>query len=72
MNQELYNAITDFSKKYGSHKFNDDQNHKEYMELVDMCIKHGKIPECNRKEYSTHGRLNAAIAYTDNRFEFCS
>lgn len=68
---ELYNAITEFSEKYGAHKFNDDENHAKYMELVNKCIMCGLIPECNRKEFSTHGRLTAAIAYESNRIVFC-
>ena len=69
--KELYNAITTFSTKYGSRKFNDCENMKEYDKLVDLCIKFGKIPECNRKEYSTHSALNAAIVYISNRVTFC-
>ena len=68
---ELYNAITDYAEKYGAHKFNDDENHAEYMKLVDICVKCGLIPECNREEFSTHGRLSAAIAYESNRIMFC-
>ena len=36
--RNLYNAITEFSNKYGCHKFNNDENHREYMQLVDMCV----------------------------------
>nr|DAJ66690.1 MAG TPA: hypothetical protein [Caudoviricetes sp.] len=72
MQEWLYNAITDFSTKYGCHKFNDDENHKTYMNLVDMCINAGLIPEANRNEFSTHGRLEASIIYADNRVRFCS
>ena len=68
---ELYNEITTFANRYGSRKFNDYENMKEYDKLVDLCIKCGKIPECNRKEYSTHSELNAAIVYISNRVAFC-
>ena len=71
-NGELYDAITNFSNKYGCHKFNDDENHAEYMKLVDMSIECGLMPKVNRKEFSTHGRLNAAIYYEDNRYRFCN
>lgn len=69
--RELYNTITEFSSKYGYHKFNDDENHREYMQLVDMCINAGLIPQANRNEFSTHGRLETAIIYADNRIRFC-
>lgn len=69
--KSLYNAITDFSNKYGCHRFNDEENHRKYMQLVDMCIDVGLIPKVNRNEFSTHGRLKAAIVYTDNRIRFC-
>jgi len=69
--KELYNAITTFANKYGSRKFNDDENMKEYNKLVDLCIKCSVIPECNRKEYSTHNELTAAIAYESNRIAIC-
>lgn len=69
--KELYNAITTFANKYGSRKFNDCENMKEYNNLVDLCIKCGTIPECNRKEYSTHSALNSAIVYVSNRELFC-
>lgn len=69
--KELYDAITDFRIKYGSRKFNDDENMTAYRNLVDMSIKCGIIPECNRKEYSTHGRLMAPITYEGNRIAFC-
>lgn len=68
----LYNAITNFANKYGCHKFSDNENHAEYMRLVDMSIECGLIPKVNRKEFSTHGRLTAAIAYKDNRCRFCN
>ena len=41
------------------------------MQLVDMCVDVGLIPKVNRNEFSTHGRLKAAIIYTDNRIRFC-
>ena len=69
--RELYDAITNFANKYGYHKFNDDENHAEYMNLVDMCIGVGLIPKVNRTEFSTHARLKAAITYVDNRIRFC-
>ena len=69
--KELYDAITDFRIKYGRRKFNDDENMIAYKNLVDMSIKCGLIPECNRKEYSTHAELTAAIAYESNRIAFC-
>ena len=69
--KELYNAITTFANNYGSRKFNDCENMKEYNNLVDLCIKCGTIPECNRKEYSTHSALNSAIVYVSNRELFC-
>lgn len=47
--KSLYNAITDFSNKYGCHRFNDEENHREYMQLVDMCIDAGLIPKVNEK-----------------------
>lgn len=68
---ELYNAITTFADKYGSPKYNDCENMREYDNLVDLCIRYGKIPECNRKEHSTHSELEAAIVYIDNREAFC-
>ena len=71
-NKMLYDAISEFSKKFGTHKFNDDKNHDEYMKLVDMCIECGKIYECNREQFSTHGRLDAAIVYESNRRRFCN
>lgn len=69
--KELYDAITDFNLKYGRRKFNDDENMTAYKNLVDMSIKCGLIPECNRKEFSTHAELIAAIAYESNRIAFC-
>lgn len=69
--KELYDAITDFQIKYGRRKFNDEENMVAYMNLVDISIKCGLIPECNRKEFSTHGRLTAAITYESNRIAFC-
>lgn len=71
MNDALYNAITDFSDKYGCHKFNDDENHQAYLKLVDMCVECGKIHPRNRNEFSTHGYLDAAIIYVSDRLEFC-
>ena len=70
-NRKLFDAITDFAVQYGRVKWNDDENIAAYKELVDMCIKAGKIPECNRNEPSTHGALSAAITYVDNRMRFC-
>jgi len=69
--KELYDAITDFRIKCGRRKFNDDENMTEYRNLVDMSIKCGLIPECNRNEFSTHAELTAAIAYESNRIVFC-
>lgn len=69
--RELYSTITEFSSKYGYHKLNDGENHREYMQLVDICINAGLIPQANRNEFSTHGRLEAAIIYADNRIRFC-
>lgn len=71
-NKELFDIITEFSDVFGNRKFNDDDNMNAYMQLVDKCIEFGNIPECNRKEFSTHGRLTAAISYTDNRYKFCT
>lgn len=65
--KELYDASTDFRIKYGGRKFNDDENMTAYRNLVDMSIKCGLIPECNRKEFSTHAELIAAITYESNR-----
>lgn len=72
MNRELYDSITEFSNQYGYLRFNNSDNLKAYDELVDKCIKANKIPKANRKEYSTHGRLGAAIVYESNREMFCS
>ena len=70
--RELYDAITNFATKYGCHTFNDDENHEEYMKLVDMSIECGLMTKVNRKEFTTHGRLTAAICYRDNRYRFCN
>ena len=71
INMELYNAITEFADRFGSVKWNNDECVSAYKNLVDLCITAGKIPECNRKEPSTHGCLKAAISYEDNRQRFC-
>lgn len=71
LNIDLYKAISDFAGKFGRVKFNDDENLTAYQDLVDKCVKTGKIPEANRREYSTHGQLYAAIAYETNRIAFC-
>lgn len=71
MNEALYNAITDFSNKYGCHRFNDEENHQAYIELVDMCVECGKIHTCNRNAFSTHGCLESAIIYVSDRQRFC-
>ena len=70
--QRVVWSITKFSNQYGCLRFNDDINFNAYNDLVNKCIKDGKIPEANRKEYSTHGCLGAAIIYEDNRCKFCS
>jgi len=70
-NRKLYDAITDFATEYGSLKWNDDENVKAFRNLVDLSIKAGKIPECNRNEPSTWNRLQAAVTYYDNRLRFC-
>ena len=67
---KLYHAITNYAKRYGCHKFNNEENHSEYMKIVDMCIGVGLIPKVNRTEFSTHSRLTAAITYVDNRIRF--
>lgn len=69
---DIYKAIIEFSNKYGALKFNDGVNINAYMKIVDMCIGAGLIPKQNRKEFSTHGRLSAAIAYECNRLAFCN
>lgn len=69
--KELYDSITEFAEKYVYRKFNDEENMKAYNILVDKCIKYNKIPECNRKEYSTHSGLTAAIAYESDRERYC-
>lgn len=69
--KELYNSITKFANKYGSRKFNDVDNIEAYNKVVDDCIKYGKIPECNRYEFSTHSSLIAAITYESDRERFC-
>ena len=71
-NPELYTAITNFADKYGRHTFSDEENHEDYMKLVDMCVEAGLIHPANRHEFSTHSRLDAAIIYEDNRHSFCS
>ena len=71
MNKELFDAITEFSIKYRSLKWNDDENVKAFRNLVDMSIKAGKIPECNRNEPSTWGALQASVTYYNNRLSFC-
>lgn len=70
--KNIFDAITNFENVYKYHKFNDPKNHNAYMELVSMCIDAGLIPECNKYEFSTHGRLTAAITYIDNRESFCN
>lgn len=71
MNMELFEAITEYSKKYHSLKWNDDENVKAFRNLVDMSIKAGKIPECNRNEPSTWSRLKASVTYYNDRLSFC-
>ncbi len=71
MNKNLFDAITAFAIQYGSRKFNDVNNMAAYMALVDKCIAAGKIPACNRTEFSTHNALTAAICYYSNRIAFC-
>lgn len=71
-NRKLYDAITEFSYTHGCQKFNDDDNMAAYDKLVEESINCGLIPEANRKEYSTHGRLMAAIAYEYNRYSYCN
>lgn len=71
INLELYNAITDYAEKYGRLKFNDAKNVSVYQDLVDLCVDAGKICEANSEEYSTHGRLLAAISYESDRYAFC-
>lgn len=71
MTDKLYAAITDFAETYGSHKFNDPENHAAYMKIVNLCILEGKLHPANRKEFSTHGRITAAIAYLSDRERFC-
>ncbi len=68
---KLYRKIERFSLKFGSRKFNDAKNMEEYDKLVDLSIKCGLIPEENRHEYSTHGSLEAAIIYLDDRQKYC-
>ena len=72
MNKELFKAITDFAAEYGSLKWKNPQNVAAFRELVDLSIKAGKIPACNRNEPSTWGRLQAAVTYYDNRLRFCA
>ena len=72
MNRELFKAISDFATEYRSLKWNDPQNVAAFRELVDLSIKAGKIPACNRNEPSTWGRLQAAVTYYDNRLRFCA
>lgn len=71
-NRKLFDAITDFAANYGSLKWNDPQNVAAFRELVDLSIKAGKIPTCNRNEPSTWGQLQAAVTYYDNRLRFCA
>lgn len=40
----LYDRITKFAQRYGCHRFNDAENHNEYMNLVDLCLVCGLIP----------------------------
>ena len=70
--QDLYNIITEFAEKYGRKKFNSLENKEVYDKVVDACIKAGRIPECNRYEYSTHNGLSAAIAYISDRIRYCT
>lgn len=70
-NRKLFDAITDFATQYHSLKWNDDENVAAFRNLVDLSIKAGKIPECNRDEPSTWCSLQAAVTYYDNRLRFC-
>lgn len=69
--KEFYNATTEFAAKFKCHQFNDEENHREYMKLVDLCIKCGTMPECSREDFSTQGELIAAITYEFVRYRFC-
>lgn len=69
--RDFYDAITDFATEFKQLAWNDDENVAAFRELVDMAIAFGKIPEANRNEPSTWGRLQAAVVYYDNRLRFC-
>lgn len=71
MTNELYDAITAFSEKWRSVRMDIPECKTEYDALVSVCIKNGKIPECNRKEYSLHGSLKACITYESDRARWC-
>lgn len=71
VNKELFNAISNFAERYRSLKWNDDENVAAFRNLVDLSIKAGKIPECNRNEPSTWGCLQAAVTYYSDRLRFC-
>lgn len=65
--KELYLAILKYRKIPYTQRTRAD-----YNRLVDLSIKAGLIPECNRYEPSTHGRLKAAITYDDNLIRYCN
>lgn len=65
--KELYLAILKYRKIPYTQRTNAD-----YNKLVDLSIKAGLIPECNRYQQSTHSRLKAAITYDDNLFRYCN
>lgn len=69
--RDFYDAITDFATEFKQLAWNDEENVAAFRELVDMAIAFGKIPEANRNEPSTWGRLQAAVVYYDNRLRFC-
>jgi hypothetical protein len=71
MNNRLYDAITAFADKWGSVRMDVPECKADYDALVSVCIETGKIPECNRKEYSTHGSLRACIVYESDRARWC-